>query len=114
MIVNEYENILKLETKEVIDSLPDFEYGIGKIPPFESYSKLSVDSPEEAFTLAKIGAVMADKVVPGQKLYFSQALLIGAIVSKNPKYRSILMICCSNRRCRSATEGSKNRWRNAR
>lgn len=95
MIINEYEDILKLETQEVIDSLPDFEYGIGKIPPFESYSKLSVDSFNEAMTLAKIGAVMADKVVPGQKLYFSQALLIGAIVSKNPKYRSIMMICCT-------------------
>ena len=95
MIVNEYEDILKLETQEIIDSLPDFEYGVGKIPPLESYSKLSVDSFTEAMTLAKIGAVMADKVVPGQKLYFSQALLIGAIVSKNPKYRSIMMICCT-------------------
>lgn len=94
-ILNDYEDIQKLENQEVINSLPDFEYGIGKIPPFESYSKLSVDSPAEAFTLAKIGAVMADKVVPGQKLYFSQALLIGAIVSKNPKYRSIMMICCT-------------------
>lgn len=94
-ILNEYEDIAKLETQAVIDSLPDFEYGLGKIPPFEAYSKLSVDSPAEAFTLAKIGAVMADKVVPGQKLYFSQALLIGAIVSKNPKYRSIMMICCT-------------------
>lgn len=94
-ILNEYEDIAKLETPEVIASLPDFEYGIGKIPPFEAYSKLSVDSPDEAYTLAKIGAVMADKVVPGQKLYFSQALLIGAIVSKNPKYRSIMMICCT-------------------
>ena len=93
--VNDYESIEKLENQQIIDTLPDFQYGIGKVPPFESYSKLSVDSPEEAFTLAKIGAVMADKVVPGQKLYFSQALLIGAIVSKNPKYRSIMMICCT-------------------
>lgn len=91
--VNEYEDIAKLETPDFIKSLPDFEYGTGKIPPLESYRKLSVDSLEEAMTLAKIGAVMADKVVPGQKLYFSQALLMGAITSRNPKYRSIMMIC---------------------
>lgn len=91
--VNEYEEIAKLENPEYIKSLPDFEYGKGKIPPLKAYRKLSVDSLNEAMTLAKIGAVMGDKVVPGQKLYFTQALLMGAITSKNPKYRSIMMIC---------------------
>lgn len=91
--VNEYEDIAKLENPDYINSLPDFEYGTGKIPPLSAYRKLSVDSLNEAMTLAKIGAVMADKVVPGQKLFFSQALLMGAITSRNPKYRSIMMIC---------------------
>ena len=90
---NEYEDILKLENPDFMKSLPDFEYGIGKIPPLESYLKLSCDSNAERLTLAKIGAVMAEKVVPGQKLYFDQAVLIGAIVSRNPKYRSIMMVC---------------------
>lgn len=91
--VNEYEDIAKLENQDFINSLPDFEYGTGKIPPLTAYRKLSVESFNEAMTLAKIGAVMGDKVVPGQKLYFTQALLMGAITSKNPKYRSIMMIC---------------------
>ena len=91
--VNEYEEIAKLENQDFINSLPAFEYGTGRIPPLSAYRKLSVDSLNEAMTLAKIGAVMGDKVVPGQKLFFTQALLMGAITSKNPKYRSIMMIC---------------------
>lgn len=94
-VTNEYEDIAKLENPDFINSLPLFEYGVGRIPPLSAYSKMSCDSEQEMMTLAKIGAVMAEKVVPGQKLYFSQALLIGSIVSRNPKYRSIMMICCT-------------------
>lgn len=82
----------KLETEEYIESLPDFEYGMGKIPPMESYLKLSCTNDAERMALAKMGALIADQVVPGQRLYFNQALLLGAAFSKNQKYRSIMFI----------------------
>lgn len=78
------------------------DWVIGKIPDVSDYRKISADSNEELLTLAKIGQLMADQVVPGTKLYFTQALLVGAALLTREladkfglefeKYRSVLMV----------------------
>lgn len=97
--------MLDHENKEYIDSRPDWV--IGKIPDLSDYRKLSVDSFEEAFTLARLGQEMASGIIPAIKgkplrLTFTQALIVGAAVIDRPhaeqlgldfeKYRSVLMV----------------------
>ena len=74
----------------------------GKILDVTDYRKISVDSNEELMILAKIGQLMADQVVPGAKLYFTQSVLVGAAMLSRElaekfgldfeKYRSVLMV----------------------
>lgn len=74
----------------------------GKILDVSDYRKISVDSNEELMILAKIGQLMADEVVPGAKLFFTQAVLVGAAMLSREladkfgldfeKYRSVLMV----------------------
>nr|DAS05624.1 MAG TPA: DNA packaging protein [Caudoviricetes sp.] len=74
----------------------------GKILDVSDYRKISVDSNEELMILAKIGQLMADQVVPGAKLFFTQAVLVGAAMLSREladkfgldfeKYRSVLMV----------------------
>lgn len=106
MIQNIRESILLHETPEYIASRPDWV--VGKIPDLSDYRKLSVDSFDEAFQLAKLGQQVAATVFPnyrGQgpmKLYFTQALIYGAAIIDREtcerlgldfeKYRSVLMI----------------------
>lgn len=97
--------MLDHESKEYIDSRPDWV--IGKIPDLSDYRKLSVDSFDEAFMLARLGQEMASGVIPSIKgkplrLTFTQALIVGAAVIDRPhaeqlgldfeKYRSVLMV----------------------
>lgn len=97
--------MLDHESKEYIDSRPDWV--IGKIPDLSDYRKLSVDSFDEAFTLARLGQEMASGIIPSIKgkplrLTFTQALIVGAAVIDRPhaeqlgldfeKYRSVLMV----------------------
>lgn len=97
--------MLDHESKEYIDSRPDWV--IGKIPDLSDYRKLSVDSFNEAFVLARLGQEMASGVIPSIKgkplrLTFTQALIVGAAVIDRPhaeqlgldfeKYRSVLMV----------------------
>lgn len=108
MVENTRENILKHETPEYIASRPDWV--VGKIPDLSDYRKLSVDSFEEAFKLARLGQEMASMAIPtfkGQplKLYFTQALILGAALIDRAhaealgldfeKYRSVLMTTIS-------------------
>lgn len=109
MIENTRDSILLHETPEYIASRPDWV--IGKIPALSDYRKLSVDSFEEAFKLAKLGQQVISTVFPmyhgvgPMKLYFTQALIFGAAIIDRPtaerlglnfeKYRSVLMICPS-------------------
>lgn len=105
MIQNTRESMLDHESKEYIDSRPDWV--IGKIPDLSDYRKLSVDSFGEAFTLARLGQEMASGIIPAIKgkplrLTFTQALIVGAAVIDRPhaeqlgldfeKYRSVLMV----------------------
>lgn len=74
----------------------------GKILDVSDYRKISVDSNEELMILAKIGQLMADQVVPGAKLFFTQSVLVGAAMLSRElankfgldfeKYRSVLMV----------------------
>ena len=78
------------------------DWVVGKVPDISDYRKISADSNEELLTLAKIGQLMADQVVPGTKLYFTQAVLVGAALLTREladkfglnfeKYRSVLMV----------------------
>lgn len=106
MIQNTRESILLHETPEYIASRPDWV--VGKIPDLSDYRKLSVDSFEEAFQLAKLGQQVVATMFPNykgsgpMKLYFTQALIYGAAIIDRPtcerlglnfeKYRSVLMI----------------------
>lgn len=106
-IINSREDILKHETLEYIQSRPKWELGAGRIPDLSDYRKLSVDSMEEARTLAKLGQVMVSTFLPKvhnkpTKLYFTQALIVGAsLITRSmadkyhlnfEKYRSVLMV----------------------
>lgn len=97
--------MLDHESPEYIASRPDWV--IGKIPAMADFRKLSVDSFDEAFTLARLGQEMASRIIPSIKgkplrLTFTQALIIGAAVIDRPhaeelglnfeKYRSVLMV----------------------
>lgn len=97
--------MLDHESPEYIASRPDWVFG--KIPALSDYRKLSVDSFEEAFILARLGQEMASGVIPSIKgkplrLTFTQALIVGAAVIDRPhaeqlgldfeKYRSVLMV----------------------
>ena len=74
----------------------------GKILDVSDYRKISVDSNEELMILAKIGQLMADEVVPGAELFFTQSVLVGAAMLSREladkfgldfeKYRSVLMV----------------------
>lgn len=101
MITHTREEILEHENDaKYRKNRPDWV--IGKIPDVSDYRKISADSNEELLTLAKIGQLMADQVVPGTKLYFTQALLVGAALLTREladkfglefeKYRSVLMV----------------------
>lgn len=105
MITNTRESMLSHESQEYINSRPDWVFG--KIPDLSDYRKLSVDSFDEAFTLARLGQEMASGVLPtvhGKplRLTFTQALIVGAAVIDRPhaeqlgldfeKYRSVLMV----------------------
>lgn len=106
-IINSREDILKHETLEYIQSRPKWELGSGRVPDLSDYRKLSVDSMEEAMTLAKLGQVMVSTFLPKvhnkpTKLYFTQALIVGAsLITRSmadkyhlnfEKYRSVLMV----------------------
>lgn len=106
--INKREDILKHETPEYIASRP--KWVVGRIPDLSDYRKLSVDSMDEAMTLAKLGQAVASKLVPtihGKplQLYFTQALIVGAAMITREmadrygldfeKYRSVLMVCPS-------------------
>lgn len=108
MVENTRENILKHETPEYIASRPDWV--IGKVPDLSDYCRLSVDNFDEAFKLARLGQEMTSMAVPSfkgkpLKLYFTQALIVGAALIDRPhadalgldfdKYRSVLMIAPS-------------------
>lgn len=105
MIENTRDSMLSHENPAYIESRPDWVYG--KIPDLSDYRKLSVDSFEEAFKLARLGQEMATGIMPTLKgkpllLTFTQALIIGAAVIDRPhanrlgldfeKYRSVLMV----------------------
>lgn len=106
--INSREDILKHETPEYIASRP--KWVIGRVPALSDYRKLSVDSEQEAMTLAKLGQAVASKLVPEvqgkpTQLYFTQALITGAAMITREmadrygldfeKYRSVLMIAPS-------------------
>lgn len=97
--------MLDHENPEYIATRPDWVFG--KIPALSDYRKLSVDTFEEAFKLARLGQEMASGVIPTIKgrplrLTFTQALIVGAAVIDRPhaealgldfeKYRSVLMV----------------------
>lgn len=105
MIINTRDSMLSHESPEYIATRPDWVFG--KIPDLSDYRKLSVDTFDEAFTLARLGQEMASSVIPMLKgspllLTFTQALIIGAAVIDRPnaeklgldfeKYRSVLMV----------------------
>ena len=101
MITHTREEILEHENDaKYRRNRPDWV--VGKIPDISDYRKISADSNEELLTLAKIGQLLADQVVPGTKLYFTQALLVGAALLTRElaekfglefeKYRSVLMV----------------------
>lgn len=108
--INSREDILKHETPEYIASRPKWELGQGRIPDLSDYRKLSVDSMEEAMTLARIGQVIGSQFLPviHEKpfaTYFTQALILGAsLITRKmaeryhldfDKYRSVLLVCPS-------------------
>lgn len=98
--VNSREDILEHENKNYIKSRPDWV--IGKIPDIHDYRKISADSNEELLILAKVGQMIADQVVPGTQLFFTQSVLVGAAMLTRKladrfnldfeKYRSVLMV----------------------
>lgn len=101
MIEHTREEILEHEeSADYRDKRPDWV--VGKIPDVSDYRRISADSNEELLTLAKIGQLMADQVVPGTKLFFTQAVLVGAALLTREladkfglefeKYRSVLMV----------------------
>lgn len=100
MAENTREEIIKHNNPEYIASRPDWV--VGKVPDLCDYRKISVENMGEAFKLAQLGQTMADIVVPGTKLYFTQAVLVGAAVIDRStadklgldfdKYRSVLMV----------------------
>ena len=105
MITNSRESMLSHEDPKYIASRPEWVYG--KIPAMSDYRKLSVESFDEAFKLARLGQEMASGVIPAIKgrplrLTFTQALIVGAAVIDRPhaealgldfeKYRSVLMV----------------------
>ena len=109
-VVNTREAILKHETPEYIQSRPKWVLGQGRIPDLSDYRKLSVDSMEEAMTLAKIGQIIGQQFIPTIqdkpfKTYFTQALILGAsLITRSmaekyhldfEKYRSVLLVCPS-------------------
>lgn len=102
---NSRENMLSHEEESYIESRP--KWVVGKIPDLSDYRKISVDSFEEALTLARIGMEATASFIPdyhGKKLMltFTQSLLVGAaILSREQaekvgldfeKYRSVLMV----------------------
>lgn len=106
-IINSREDILKHETREYIESRPMWGLGAGRIPDLSDYRKLSVDSMEEAMTLARLGQVMVSNFLPQvhgkpTKLFFTQSLIVGAsLITRSmaekyrldfEKYRSVLMV----------------------
>lgn len=109
-IVNSREDILKHENPEYIKSRPKWELGQGRIPDLSDYRKLSVDSMEEAMTLARIGQIIGQQFIPTIqnkpfRTYFTQALILGAsLITRSmaekynldfEKYRSVLLVCPS-------------------
>lgn len=103
MIENKREDILAHEKdRAYIRSLPEWMLGSGKIPNLCDYRRLSVDDMDEATRLAKLGALMAEQVSPGTKLFFTQSLILGAALMTRElaekfgldfeKYRSVLMV----------------------
>lgn len=109
-VVNSREDILKHETPEYIKSRPKWDLGQGRIPDLSDYRKLSVDSMEEAMTLARIGQIIGQQFVPTVHekpfaTYFTQALTLGAsLITRSmaekyhldfEKYRSVLLVCPS-------------------
>lgn len=101
MIEHTREEILAHENDpEYIKNRPDWV--VGKVTDISDYRRISADSNEELMKLAQIGQIMADQVVPGTKLFFTQAVLVGAaLIDKKmadklgldfEKYRSVLMV----------------------
>lgn len=102
MIENSREAILEHENSYTyVHSRP--KWVIGRVPALEDYRRISCDSMDELTKLAQIGQTMAEQVVPGTKLFFTQAVLVGAALLDRPtakklgldfeKYRSVLMLC---------------------
>lgn len=104
-VINSRESMLSHESKEYIESRPRWVFG--RIPDLSDYRKLSVDSMEEAFLLARLGQETVSAFFPkyhGKPLYlsFTQALLVGAgLLTREQaekagldfeKYRSVLMV----------------------
>lgn len=104
-VINSRESMLSHEDKKYIESRPKWVFG--RIPDLSDYRKLSVDSMEEAFLLARLGQEMVSAFFPkyhGKPLYlsFTQAMLVGAgLLTREQaeqagldfeKYRSVLMV----------------------
>lgn len=104
-VINSRESMLSHESKEYIESRPKWVFG--RIPDLSDYRKLSVDSMEEAFLLARLGQEMVSAFFPSyhkKPLYlsFTQAMLVGAgLLTREQaekagldfeKYRSVLMV----------------------
>ena len=100
MATHTRDEILEHENDEYINSRPDWI--VGKVLDISDYRKISADSNEEMLKLAKIGQLMADQIVPGTKLYWTQSILVGAALLTRElaeksglnfdKYRSVLMV----------------------
>ena len=101
MATNTREEILKHEQSPAyLKRRP--EWVVGRVLGISDYRKITVEDNQELMTLAQIGQLMADQVVPGTKLYFTQAVLVGAALLDRPlaekfglefeKYRSVLMV----------------------
>lgn len=104
-IINTRESMLSHEDKSYIEKRPKWVFG--RIPDLSDYRKLSVESMEEAFFLARLGQEMTSAFFPsyrGKPLYlsFTQAMLVGAgLITREQaekagldfeKYRSVLMV----------------------
>lgn len=104
-VVNSRESMLSHESDAYIKSRP--EWVVGRIPDLSDYRKISVDSFEEAFALARYGQEAVSNFIPTHRgrpllLNFTQALLVGAALLTREqaeagglefeKYRSVLMV----------------------
>lgn len=104
-VINSRESMLSHEKPQYIRKRP--RWVIGNIPDLSDYRKLSVDSLDEAFALARYGQEATSTFIPNYRgkpllLNFTQAMLVGAALLTREqaeklgldfeKYRSVLMV----------------------